>query len=54
MSRLRLLARIALVVAGVGLIVIGPIYDRSINWVNIVLAAAFFAGAIYLRPRQTN
>ena len=36
MSRLRLIARIALVVAGVGLIVIGPIYDRSINWVNIV------------------
>ena len=54
MSRLRFIALVALVVAGLGLLVIGPMDDRSVNWVNIVLAAVCFAGAIYLRPRQTE
>jgi threonine/homoserine efflux transporter RhtA len=54
MSRLKLIAMVALVIAGLSLLVIGPMDDRSINWVNVVLAAACFAGAIYLRPRKTK
>lgn len=54
MSRLRLIAMVALVVVGLGLLVIGPMDDRSINWVNVVLAVACIAGAIYLRPRKTE
>ena len=54
MSRLRLIAMVALVVVGLGLLVIGPMDDRSINWVNVVLAVVCIAGAIYLRPRKTE
>ncbi len=54
MSRLKLIAMVALVIAGLSLLVIGPMDDRSINWVNVVLAAACFAGAIYLRPRKSK
>jgi threonine/homoserine efflux transporter RhtA len=54
MSRLRLIAMVALAVVGLALLVIGPMDDRSINWVNVVLAAACFAGAIYLRPLKTK
>lgn len=54
MPQLRLIAMVALVVAGLSLLVIGPMDDRSIDWVNVVLALACFAGAIYLRPRKTK
>jgi hypothetical protein len=52
MLRLKLIAMVALVIAGLSLLVIGPMDDRSLNWVNLVLAAACFVGAIYLRPRK--
>jgi hypothetical protein len=54
MSAARIIGMIALIGAGVSLLMIGPLDNRSLNWVNIVLAAACFAGAIVLRPRKTK
>jgi hypothetical protein len=46
MSAARIIGMIAWIGAGMSLLLmIGPLDDRSLNWVNMVLAAACFASA---------
>ena len=46
----RIIGMIALVLAGVAFLAIGPLASGAVNWVNIALAVACFIGAILLRP----
>jgi len=50
---LNILAMIALAMLGSAFLVSGHFDDRSINWINLVLAITCFLGAFLLRPRRS-
>jgi hypothetical protein len=49
---MNILAMVALIVVGSIFLIGSHFDDRSINWVNLVLAALCFVGAFLLRPRR--
>jgi hypothetical protein len=52
MLGVRIIGMIALTLAGVAFLAIGPLASGAVNWVNIALAGACFIGAILIRPRN--
>lgn len=54
MSSIRTIAMMAFIAAGAFLLILGPLDDRSLNWVNIALAGACFFSAILLRRRKSS
>lgn len=47
-----IISMIVLTILGSAFLVSGHFDDRSINWVNLVLAVLCFLGAFLLRPRR--
>jgi hypothetical protein len=49
---MNVVAMIALILLGLAFIITSQFDDRSLNWINLILAAVCLVGAFLFRPRR--